>query len=486
MTATPVPAPGAQPASAALADAVRLAALDATDIRTPTRAVALRPVVRLAARALRVPVAQINVLTADAQVPVVACALADPAPERWETAVGLDTSYCQHVVASRAPLLVEDARDHPLVRHSRATTDSGVVAYAGVPVRAPAAVGPPAAGQVLGTVCVVDFAPRRWTPEDLALLEDLADAITAELEVRGSSAADAAHGVAAAAETALRRADAALAESEGRFGTLADSMPQLAWMADAAGAVFWYNRRWYEYTGTTPERMRGDGWSSVHHPDHAARVAAGFRAAVAAGEPWEDTFPLRGRDGAFRWFLSRAVPVDAAAAGARRWFGTNTDVTERIAADAERDRLLAAEREARRAAEEAGRARTRFLATMSHELRTPLNAIGGYAELLDMGLRGPVTDAQHADLARIRRSQQHLLGLINDVLNFAKLESGTVAFARDDVSVAAALQDLSTMILPQAAAKGLAYRVDACPPALAARADREKLARCCSTCCRTR
>jgi PAS domain S-box-containing protein len=353
--------------------------------------------------------------------------------------------------------------------------DAGIVAYAGVPVRAPAALGLRLAGAVLGSVCVVDFAPRRWSADDVALLEDMAAAITAELEVRARAAADAVHVVATAADTALQRADAALAESEGRFRTIADSIPQLAWMADETGTIFWYNRRWYEYTGTTPETMRGARWADVHHPDHRARVADGFRAAVAACEPWEDTFPLRARDGSYCWFLSRAVPAPDPATGTVRWFGTNTDVTERIAAEAERERLLRAEQEARLAAEEAGRAKTRFLATMSHELRTPLNAIAGYAELLDMGLRGPVTEAQHADLARIRRSQQHLLGLINDVLNFARLESGAVPFECEDVLVGAVLQDASAMVLPQAAAKGLSFRLEACVSALAVRADREKL-----------
>jgi PAS domain S-box-containing protein len=265
--------------------------------------------------------------------------------------------------------------------------------------------------------------------------------------------------VAAAAEMALGRADAALAESEARFLTVADSIPQLAWMADEVGAVFWYNRRWYDYTGTAPEQVHDWAWTAVPHPDHVERVVARFREAIATREPWEDTFPLRGRDGTYRWFLSRAVPVCDREARTVRWFGTNTDVTERIEAEAERERLLQAEQEARVAAEQASRAKSQFVATMSHELRTPLNAIGGYVQLLDMGLRGPVTDAQRADLARVRRSQQHLLGLINEILNFARLESGLVSFDCEDVGAASVLQEVSTMVLPQAAA----------------RADREKL-----------
>ncbi len=110
---------------------------------------------------------------------------------------------------------------------------------------------------------------------------------------------------------------------------LADSLPQLAWMADGEGTIFWFNRRWYDYTGATPETMAGLGWHSVHHPDHFAAVVAKFGQALAKGDPWEDTFPLRGADGTYRWFLSRANPHRDASGRIVRWYGTNTDITYR-------------------------------------------------------------------------------------------------------------------------------------------------------------
>ena len=88
-----------------------------------------------------------------------------------------------------------------------------------------------------------------------------------------------------------------------------DSIPQLAWMADQAGWIFWYNRRWYDYTGTTLEEMQGWGWRKVHHPEHVDRVVERIQRSWETGEPWEDTFPLRGTDGKYRWFLSRALPL---------------------------------------------------------------------------------------------------------------------------------------------------------------------------------
>jgi PAS domain S-box-containing protein len=121
----------------------------------------------------------------------------------------------------------------------------------------------------------------------------------------------------------------------------------------------------------------------------------------------------------------------------------------------ERARLLAAERAARTEAENANRAKMEFLATMSHELRTPLNAIGGYAELIDMGVRGPVTALQRHDLQRIQRSQEQLLSLINDVLNFAKIEAGKVEFNTRPIDVRATLDALEPLLSPQLAAKQL-------------------------------
>lgn len=130
-----------------------------------------------------------------------------------------------------------------------------------------------------------------------------------------------------------KQTEAALQENEERFRTLADNISQFAWMTDASGSACWYNQRWFDYTGTTPQEVQGWGWQQVHHPDHLNRVVEQFKYCLQTGEPWEDTFPLRGKDGTYRWFLSRALPIRDEDGKILRWFGTNTDITERKQAE---------------------------------------------------------------------------------------------------------------------------------------------------------
>ena len=159
-----------------------------------------------------------------------------------------------------------------------------------------------------------------------------------------------------------------------------------------------------------------------------------------------------------------------------------TDVTDQVLARREVERLLQesdrerAEAEAARAeAETANRAKADFLASMSHELRTPLNAIGGYVDLVDLGIHGPVSDAQHAALARVRASQQHLLTLINDVLAFAKVEAGQIHFHLRPVAASELLAGVEPLVAPLAEARGIALSVDECDPSCRVLGDEERV-----------
>jgi signal transduction histidine kinase len=133
------------------------------------------------------------------------------------------------------------------------------------------------------------------------------------------------------------------------------------------------------------------------------------------------------------------------------------------------------EREARAEAEKANKAKSDFLATMSHELRTPLNAIGGYADLMLAEIRGPITDAQRLDLQRINRSQRHLLAVINDILNFAKVEAGRLQLNPVDISMNEALGELESLVAPQLLEKQITYDYQCCDPKYMAHADPERL-----------
>jgi len=128
--------------------------------------------------------------------------------------------------------------------------------------------------------------------------------------------------------TERKRSEQALRQSEAQFRTLADAIPQLCWIAGADGAIFWYNERWYEYTGTIPELMRGWGWQAVHDPETLPEVIERWRLSTSTGEPFDMVLPLRGADGVFRPFLTRVRPFRDETGKVVRWFGTNTDISE--------------------------------------------------------------------------------------------------------------------------------------------------------------
>ncbi|MEO8350639.1 MAG: PAS domain S-box protein, partial [Chthoniobacteraceae bacterium] len=231
--------------------------------------------------------------------------------------------------------------------------------------------------------------------------------------------------------TDRKSAEQALRQSEQRFRTLADNISHLAWMTDQTGAVVWYNRRWFEYTGTTLKEMEGWGWRKVHHPDHLERVTAKFKAALERGENWEDLFPLRGIDGRYRWFLSRAMPIRDEAGNVLRWFGTNTDVTEQ--------RELAEElARAKQTAEAASRAKDEFLATLSHELRTPLTPVLLSAASLRADERLPA-DLQ-TEMAMIERNVALEGRLIDDLLDLTRITRGYLPLRKEPCDVHAVIR----------------------------------------------
>ncbi|MDY7232535.1 PAS domain-containing sensor histidine kinase [Hyalangium rubrum] len=261
--------------------------------------------------------------------------------------------------------------------------------------------------------------------------------------------------------TERHRAEAALRESKERFEALADNISQLAWMADETGWIFWYNQRWFDYTGTTLEEMEGWGWRKVHHPEHVERVVERFRQHISSGEVWEETFPLRSKTGEYRWFLTRARPIRDELGRVRRWFGTNTDIT--------------AQRETEARLKEALKARDEFLSIASHELRTPLTSMKLQLHLMQRGLEHGDPSAASAERVRklveqSNRQIARLARLIDDMLDIARIQTGRLVIEPTPVDAVELTRDVLGRLGPHLAEAGTPATLEA-PERLEARWD---------------
>lgn len=255
--------------------------------------------------------------------------------------------------------------------------------------------------------------------------------------------------------TARVAAEAARRASEERLRLAVEAARIVAWEWDPATERM-----------TTTENMREiygvsslDDWaagSALVHPDDRERHRAAVRAATDAGTSYRSEFRITRPDtGEIVWLEERGATVRDADGRVVRVVGVVVDVTERKRVEAERERLLGAEREARAKAELADRTKSEFLATMSHEFRTPLNAIVGYVQLLKLGVAGPVTAQQQEYLDRLRASGRHLLGLVNDALDLAKIEAGQMTVASDQALAGSAVEAALALAQPDAEARGI-------------------------------
>jgi PAS domain S-box-containing protein len=258
-------------------------------------------------------------------------------------------------------------------------------------------------------------------------------------------------------------------ESESRYRFLANAIPAQVWTATPEGALDYVSDRTAKYFGKSVEATVGEQWVSVLHPDDVARTMTRWRESLATGADYEIEFRLWSAEHQdYRWHLARATPQRDELGNIIRWFGTNVDIEDWKRAEAELKRLTAE-------ATEANHAKSSFLAAMSHELRTPLNAIGGYAQLIEMGVRGPITEEQRVDLLKIQRSKSHLDHLVSDVLNFAKLGSGKIDYRIRDVGVQAMVNSVVEMVTPQLVEKSLTLAPFEAGTDLCVRADDDKL-----------
>jgi len=322
--------------------------------------------------------------------------------------------------------------------------------------------------------------------------------------------------------TERREAEEALRESEERFRLLVEGVRDYAiFMLDPTGRVATWNEGAERIKGYRAKEIIGRHFSEFYLEEDRAshKPERELEIAKRAGKYDEEGRRVR-RDGTVFWASITITAIRNKSGELIGFAKVTRDLTERRASELralEDARRLAGEEAARRAAEtrehelraladqlrkqtqeleartreaeearehasdslaradEANRAKSQFLAAMSHELRTPLNAIGGYTDLLTMGLSGPVTEQQQEQLGRIRRSQEHLLGIINDILNFSRLEAGQLTYDIGPVAVADVVESVAQMIMPQARAKGLQLDDAACRNGAVALGDRPKV-----------
>lgn len=260
--------------------------------------------------------------------------------------------------------------------------------------------------------------------------------------------------------TERKAVEHALRDSEERFRTLADNMSQLAWMADPDGWIFWYNRRWYDFTGTTLEDVQGWGWTKVLKPD---QVEAGIRQAHEfwrTGKEWEQMLLIRGRNAEYRWFLVRVTPIYGEDGRLLRWFGTNTDITEQRAAE--------------QALKDADRRKDEFLATLAHELRNPLAPLRNCLETMRLASDDPdvVTEAR----AVMDRQLDNMVHLINDLLDLSRISRGKITLRKAPVWIVSVIQQAVETCQPTLDAAGHRLNISTPEQAVYVNADPARLA----------
>jgi PAS domain S-box-containing protein len=264
---------------------------------------------------------------------------------------------------------------------------------------------------------------------------------------------------------------AAALASEQRYDLLSKATNDVIWDWDLTADRLQWNDALRTTFGYLPDEAHGtiDFWYQRIHPEDRQRVERSIRAAIRGGSTtWSSEYRFARADGSYAMVFDRGVIARDEAGVARRMIGSMLDISER-------ERLLESERAARAEAETANSAKADFLAAMSHELRTPLNAMGGYVDLLDLGVHGPLTDGQRQSLERVKANQQHLLSLINDVLAFAKLEAGQVEIGLEPLVARELLASVEPLIEPLAAARQTTFSVEECDRSLRLLGDEERI-----------
>ena len=239
--------------------------------------------------------------------------------------------------------------------------------------------------------------------------------------------------------TKQKEAERALASQEALYRTLIQAAPQVIWVADADGQVALLNKAWHEFSGRTDEESLGTRWAEALHPEDLPDVLAKWERAYTHGETYSGECRFQAKDGSYETFIFIGTPVRDDSGKIINWVGINTNIADRVQAEI-------ALQEAKDAAEYANRAKSEFLATMSHELRTPLNAIIGFSEILRDEILGAINEEQKELILDVHTSGNHLLNMINDILDLSKIEAGKMDLQLETFSVKEAVTEVNTIV----------------------------------------
>jgi two-component system, sensor histidine kinase and response regulator len=274
----------------------------------------------------------------------------------------------------------------------------------------------------------------------------------------------------------LQEVNRELRDSEQRFRSTFDQAAVGVAHVGLDGSWLRMNDRFCRITGYTRTEMLRLTFQQITHPDDLALDLA-YLDRVLRGEI--STYSMEKRyirkSGTAVWINLTVSLVRDELDQPRYFISVIEDIDGRKRAEAERDALHALEAAARKEAEGANRAKMEFLSAMSHELRTPLNAVAGYVDLIEMGIHGPLTDAQRVALGRVRQNGDYLLGLINEILNFAKIEAGKIEYRRDEVALAPLVAETAAMMEPHLVEAGIEYAFDGSEPDVSALADADRV-----------
>ncbi|CAB3783107.1 ATP-binding response regulator [Pararobbsia alpina] len=241
-------------------------------------------------------------------------------------------------------------------------------------------------------------------------------------------------------------------EREQHYRLLAEAIPQLVWTTEPDGTIDYVSKQFVDYTGRPEIEALGHGWGRwLLHPDDFDGTMRNWLNAVATRDEYECQHRLRGADGEFRWFHSRARALRDQAGRIRKWFGTSTDIDAQRRVAEQREGLLNAERAARSEAERAARVKDEFVATLSHELRTPLNAIVGWAQFLLRDASDP--ERVRKGLEVIDRNARLQAQMVDDLLDLSRIISGKLRLDIQQVNLHQVIDDVISSLQPAADAK---------------------------------